>query len=344
MSYDPEQVASYYIALFAPRADVYSHWVTDPKILKGDEPRWQPAGRWSGPRDARVYARDPLTPQVILDGLTKRGPSVSCYLIAPGGVSHVFAIDLDLDDGHDWAMKIGALMVDAGIHCYVEASRRGAHLWGSVDEQVPAKVLRRMMRFFIEKAGVPRVYDAEAGRWVDDARVELRPGADQLAEGALGHALRMPTMPHPKTGKRYSLVYPWGPSPLEGTSLGENLLHLLTTPRAKIVEIATDYVPLVDPRHLPRDMDRPKPPRGPDEFENASASEILRDLWGVQNARPGIAVKCPAHDDQHPSLSITRDDRRAICHGPGCILNNDGRGRGTFELTKYAPASRTRAS
>jgi hypothetical protein len=154
----------------------------------------------------------------------------------------------------------------------------------------------------------------------------------------------MPTMPHPKTGKRYSLVYPWGPSPLEGTSLGENLLHLLTTPRAKIVEIATDYVPLVDPRHLPRDMDRPKPPRGPDEFENASASEILRDLWGVQNARPGIAVKCPAHDDQHPSLSITRDDRRAICHGPGCILNNDGRGRGTFELTKYAPASRTRAS
>jgi hypothetical protein len=242
-------------------------------------------------------------------------------------------------------MKIGSLMVDAGIHCYVEASRRGAHLWGSVDEQVPAKVLRRMMRFFIEQAGVPRVYDAEAGRWVDDARVELRPGADQLAEGALGHALRMPTMPHPKTGKRYQLFYPWGPSPLEGASLGENLLHLLTTPKAKVVEIATDYVPLVDPRHLPRDMDRPKPPRGPDEFENASASEILRDLWGVQNARPGIAVKCPAHDDQHPSLSITRDDRRAICHGPGCILNNDGRGRGTFELTKYAPAtSRTRAS
>ena len=66
---------------------------------------------------------------------------------------------------------------------------------------------------------------------------------------------------------------------------------------------------------------------------------MLRDLWGVENARPGKAVRCPAHDDRNPSLSILRDDKRVICKTPGCILNNDDHGRGTYELTRLAPGA-----
>lgn len=324
MPYNPEHVASYYVALFAPRTDAYSRWVTDDRILHGTEPGWRPI-------------RSELTAKVVLDGLTKQGPSVSCFMAAPGAVSHVFAIDFDTEDGYQQGLKVGSLMVERGIHCYVEASRRGAHLWGVVDRVLPARTLRRMLRYFVELAELPKVFDEVAGFWVHDPRIELRPGSDELPERTLGHALRMPTMPHPKTGKRYPLTYPWGPSPLDGDSLGENLIRLLTSPAEPIIEVAADYIVPVDPRHLPKSQRLPQPPRGPDEFENASASEILRDLWGVTNAAPGRAVKCPAHDDQHPSLSILRDDKRVICKAGSCFLNNNDRGRGTFELTKHAP-------
>jgi hypothetical protein len=38
-----------------------------------------------------------------------------------------------------------------------------------------------------------------------------------------------------------------------------------------------------------------------------------------------------------PSLSILKDDQRVICFSPSCVLNNNGHGRGTYELTKMAP-------
>jgi hypothetical protein len=339
MPYDPEQVAGYYAVLFAARTDVYSHWVTDPRILKNESPRWQPAGHWSGPRDARVFQRDPLTAEIVLAALRGTGPSVSGYMIAPGGVTHVWAIDLDTDDGLEQAYNVGSVMLDRGVQCYVEPSRRGAHLWGCLDEQMPARTVRRMLRSFVEAADVPKVFDDDARQWVHDPKVELRPGTDELPDGGLGHALRMPTMPHPKTGRRAQLYVPYDRKPVPGGSLGEVLTHIVGTPRGIVETVAMEYVPEIDPRHLAKGYRSPKAPRGPDEFENASASEILRDLWGVQNARPGRAVKCPAHEDQHPSLSILRDDRRVICRGSGCVLNNDGHGRGTYELTKYAPVA-----
>lgn len=330
MPYDPEQVAGYYATLFAARTDVYSHWVTDPKILKDEDPRWQPAGRWEGPRDARAFRRAPLTAEVVLAALRGLGPSVSGYMIAPGGVSHVWAIDLDTEDGLSQAMDIGKLMTDRNIHSYVEPSRRGAHLWGLLMEPQPAKTIRRMLRSFVEAAGF------------DDPKIELRPGTDELPEGGLGHALRMPTMPHPKTGIRGQLLVPYDGQPVPGSSLGEVIAHLVPSETERVITAAMEYVPEIDGRNLPKGYRTPKAPRDPDEFDDASASEILRDLWGVQNARPGRAVKCPAHEDGAPSLSILRDDRRVICkaEGSGCILHNDGRGRGTYELTKLAPASR----
>jgi hypothetical protein len=338
--YDPEQVASYYAVLFAARTDVYSHWVTDPKILGGEEPRWQPAGHWTGPRGERVFQRDPMTAEIVLAALRGTGPSVSGYMIAPGGVTHVWAIDFDTEKGLEQAYDVGTLMLDKNVQCYVEPSRRGAHLWGCLAEVMPAKVVRRALRSFIEAAKIPKIFDD--GQWIDDPKVELRPGTDELPEGGLGHALRMPTMPHPKTGQRARLHFPYDRQPIPGASLGEVITHLGMTDRGVIETIAMEYVPEVDPRHLPKGYRSPKAPRDPDEFDDASASEILRDLWGVQNARPGRAVKCPAHEDGAPSLSILRDDKRVICkaEGSGCILHNDGKGRGTYELTKLAPARR----
>lgn len=76
-----------------------------------------------------------------------------------------------------------------------------------------------------------------------------------------------------------------------------------------------------------------------DRFNNAvEVTEVLRREFGLE-ARPGRAVKCPFHEDQHPSLSILKDDRRAYCHTPTCWAHNNGRGRDAWDLAHAASAA-----
>jgi hypothetical protein len=69
-------------------------------------------------------------------------------------------------------------------------------------------------------------------------------------------------------------------------------------------------------------------------FNNqVGVSEVLRRDFGIE-ARPGRAVRCPFHDDRHPSLSILSDDRRVVCHAPTCRLA--GRGADAWDLAHLA--------
>lgn len=300
-TYGREEVALYYVALFPARNDVYSRWTED---------GWRPV-------------REPLTTTIAIAGLTKAGPSISGFMIAPGAVSHSLAIDFDAEDGYEQAMLVGRAMWAATAPAYVESSGRGAHLWGVVDRVMPARSIRRALRWWVQQAGL----DPE------DPKIELRPGSDDLPEGGLGHALRLPLMPHPRTGKRGHLIHPVTGQRV-GLNLGETLLNIDEIPHGLVLDAAMRFVPKPDPLSIPPGLRNPHPPR---EEDRGSASDILRELWGVQNAQPGRAVRCPAHDDKRPSLSILRDDKRAICRSPSCSLNNNDHGRGTYELRKMAP-------
>jgi hypothetical protein len=187
-------------------------------------------------------------------------------------------------------------------------------------ETRPAVLVRRALKALIAEAGLP-----------DDPKIELRPGSDRLNdEDSLGHCIRMPTMPHQRTLKRYGLVSNTTGARLSG-KLTELMAEIEECP-VSIFDDAAERAPLPPLQAPPSDLRYPlgNPP-------TESACDILRDLWGVQNAIPGRAVKCPAHDDKHPSLSIARDDERVFCKSPGCILNNNDRGRGTNELRRLAP-------
>jgi hypothetical protein len=76
-------------------------------------------------------------------------------------------------------------------------------------------------------------------------------------------------------------------------------------------------------------------PESPIERFNAAVrvSEVLRRDYAIE-ARPGRAVRCPFHDDRHPSLSILPDDRRVVCHAPTCRLA--GRGADAWDLAHLA--------
>lgn len=306
MPYDPSQVTSYYAALFAARTDVYSAWTSA---------GWRPV-------------RSPLTSQIVLAGLQGTGPSISGYMIAPGSVSHVLAFDFDSDDGLDRAFATSHVMWDSGLYCYVESSRRGGHLWCILGAMMPAIAIRRAARALLAASGLSS----------EDPKIEIRPGSDtvdaRIVDGrvvgdGLGHALRLPLMPHPKTGFRGNFMLPTGLS-LTQTSLADMLLSIEYAPTKTVVEWAERWRPKYRVTSEYR-MRREYPE------DNDTVSHILAELWGVPNPRAGRSVRCPAHDDKVASLNIFPDDKRVMCMAPGCELNNDGHGRGTYELRKLAP-------
>jgi 5S rRNA maturation endonuclease (ribonuclease M5) len=65
--------------------------------------------------------------------------------------------------------------------------------------------------------------------------------------------------------------------------------------------------------------------------------EVLQRDWNVVDPTPGRTVRCPAHDDRSPSLSIAADDKRVWCHSPSCLLNGqEGQGHDPFSLAVVA--------
>lgn len=325
-SYDPLHVAAYYAAVFPARNDVYSHWVVgpDPEHPLG----WRPV-------------REPLTADVVLAGLSGKGPSISGYMIAPGSVSHVLAYDLDTDDGLEQAYRLALWMKGEGLPAYVETSRRGAHLWCLLDEVLPAVLIRSAAKALLQGAGLPDT----------DEHIEIRPGSDHVdarwkksidtktgfitltvSGTGLGHALRLPMMIHPKTGVPGRMFDASGES--IGRTVSEVMLGLEMA-RSSLLRDWAERWRRPPTTHIPSDY---RPTREYPE-DTSTVSEILASLWGVPNARPGRSVKCPAHEDKVASLSILRDDKRVICKAGACVLNNDDHGRGTYELRKMAPAN-----
>lgn len=286
--------------IFCPRIDDHAYWTG-----------------WSW-----VRARAPLTIDVLAAGLAGR-PSISSYMTDADGRSQVFAHDLDIDhDGIETARQIALWMASVGVDALLEPSRNDrAHLWVLLDATIPASFGRR----FLSQA------EGRAGIDPDDRRIERFPKSDSAPDqGEVGSCLRLPMMPNPKNGVRYPLLDPWTMQPL-GTTLAEVVAAVQVAPAQRVIELA-------GPEPEPAEVFERFTPMHISEFnEQYSVSAVLEELWGVSNAEPGRSVRCPAHDDVHPSLSVFADDRRVLCYAPECILNNGGRGRDAYDLFQISP-------
>jgi hypothetical protein len=337
------QAAEVYAATFSGRRDAYSYWTGE---------HWRLAERRTGETEERL----PLTAEVVIRAFST-GIPISAYSLAEDSTTHVACLDID----RSYGMKLGKdglrVLARMGAIGYLEPSARGCHLWIVLDEARPGIFVRRMLRGLIAEAKMPPcpgskqppVLDdhgrsvcqgcprpAEKGEKLlerhEDPKIELRPAHDRLSSpDSVGICIRMPTMPHHRTGKRYVLIGS------DGTVLPPRLTDMMLevewSPMGPLTELA-ELAPL--PR-LPASppVDLMYPHGRPTATE--SASEILRTLWGMPEPKVGRANLCPAHDDQRPSLSIARDDQRVWCKNGACILSNDGRGRGTHELVALAP-------
>jgi hypothetical protein len=107
----------------------------------------------------------------------------------------------------------------------------------------------------------------------------------------------------------------------KGTDAADLLAGLEPAEARELVrQLAAEWAqPVPDPPAPPK----PRRPAGPVDASSPSVSAALAARYGLE-ARPGRVVRCPRHDDRHASLSILRDDLRAICHAAGCEWSGRG--------------------
>lgn len=251
--------------------------------------------------------------EAIVGALTGNGPPLSVYFLTDDATTHVGAIDVDDAEGWPTVEKITIALLEADVVAYPEHSRRGGHIWIVADRRLPAIAFRFALMAAVEKAGFNP----------SDPHIELRPNTDRHSSIFAGGALRAPWMAHPATGERYGLLNPLTMQPLHPKIAGA-LLRLDHADHRAVAALAE--------RHVPPALEPEQPAR---RHEQGSVTDVLQRGWGVV-ARPGQSIRCPLHDDQHPSMKIAPDDRRAWCHAPACVLYEDGRGVTAWRLEQLA--------
>lgn len=311
-AYRADDVAEVYLATFTPQRDRYQAWRPD-------------FGRWD-PVKTRAGDAMPLIAERFLEARSRGIPLGTYWTGAP---SHVAALDFDAHDGWEQLRAVQRAFGDAGLPAYGERSRRGGHLWLVLATRLPAIALLHGCRAAVQQAGLD---DA-------DPKIEFRPADDRVHEW--GSAMRLPMLPHQRTGDVSPLV------DVDGRVLHERIAGMLLEIQLGHAE---KMLSLAERLRWPADEgvfgpSRAIPHRSGNSpiarfNANVGVSAVLAREWGVSNARPGRAVRCPAHDDRNPSLSIAKDDSRAWCHSPGCELHGpSGAGHDAFSL---ATAARSR--
>lgn len=157
-----------YTDLFVGRTDVYA------RALGGDKgynPIW-----------------DILTPEVVSSHL-KGDQSIGIYLIRPPDLVKCMVIDIDQDD-EPLVKHITEKMVQDVPDSAILIERTGGkgwHIWVFVDDWIPAKSARALLRRIIKKTELRRP-------------LEIYPRQDSVKGGGLGNLIRIPLGVHQKTG------------------------------------------------------------------------------------------------------------------------------------------------
>jgi len=267
-----------------------------------------------------IRAREPVTTERVRAALTHVASPMSFYIVDPLGLVRCPTIDFDTDGaGVRKARAAARWLRDRGVVALIEPSRnRRAHLIVSLDAAVQASVAHRFLIATLDGAGIDRV------------KVEVFPKKGHAPElGQVGSCLRGPLMTNPKNGSSYPLLSATM-RPL-GDTFEETMAAIVPASAERVIELAG-----LEPE--PEDVPVRETPEHILRFNFAyGASEVLRQLWDKPEAEPGRSLRCPAHDDVHPSLSIFPDDRRVLCWAPDCLLNNNGRGRDAWDLFLLAP-------
>jgi hypothetical protein len=211
---------------------------------------------------------------------------------------------LDADDAQSWE-RLGHLakaLAREDVPAYLEASRRGGHLWLFLAQGVEGREVRTFGQ------GLLVAHRIEG--------VELYPKQDQLADGP-GSLIRMPFGVHRLTGRRYGFYTSDG-SPLTPTIREQ--IYALKTPETVPEAAFETYRSFVLPQPVAAVTEPPEELTGTlSERIKASVTvlEFVSQYVDLKPTASGAVGLCPFHDDHRRSFGVNAEGNYWHCFA-GC--------------------------
>lgn len=236
------------------------------------------------PEGSYFLVKRQVTQRLIIGHL--RGKlTLATYVLSKDDTSKYAVLDVDNDERRQTLIKIHR---ELPLPSYLEASRRGGHLWFFFGEPVDGAVAKA---FGME---IARRFDLEAEVFPKQAR----------SEGP-GSCIRLPLGIHRKTGDRYPFV---------GLGDWQAQLEALSHPEVVSIEDVLQYQ-YVEPAHAraPLAVDGELPVWEKIK-QRISIGEMVSRYVELDSKGRG---RCPFHDDQHPSFSVNFDEGYWHCFA-GC--------------------------
>ena len=225
--------------------------------------------------------------------------TLGSYVLDPESCGRFMVLDADDAPGGRRLQALAQVLGQLDCQSYLEASRRGGHLWFFFDEPLPGREIRRFGKGLLAHFNIPEM--------------ELYPKQDALRSGP-GSLIRMPFGVHRKSGRRYGFY----------TSKGEPLAPTLREQISVLGEAETVPERLFDLYSAYASAPAPKPDFEPidapgelvsDRIKAAtSCYEFISQYVELDDLGRG---HCPFHDDQTASFSIHREHNYWHCFS-GC--------------------------
>lgn len=262
-------------------------------------PKQLPGGQY-------ITVHAPLTRSLLAAHL--RGTeTLGVYLLDPESRAHFMVLDADNEPDRRRLEVVSQALSQFSCPSYLEASRRGTHLWFFFDKSLEGEAVRRFGK------GLLAYFNLNA--------IELYPKQGRLHGDGPGSLIRLPFGIHRKSGKRYGFYTSEG-QPLAPT-LSAQLLALSTpqTVPERVFVHYGEYAVAIPPRPVFEAMggvgEQPS-----DRIKAAmSCYDFVSQFVPLSASGQGL---CPFHDDQVASLSINAQDNYWHCFagcGGGSIID-----------------------
>jgi len=255
-------------------------------------------GRW-------LAIHEPLHKDLLIAHL--RGViTLGAYLLDDRSQGRLLVLDADDKVAWQWLVCVARSLYLGGVTSYLEASRRGGHLWFFLSRKCDGRAIRQFGWGLLAMFGI------------DKDMVELFPKQDVLRHGP-GSQIRLPFGIHQKSKKRYGFYYPTG-QPVAAT-LREQL-HLLAQPET-VDTWSFDYFrqhgAAVAAQRRKRSLARAYKPAGNQSHMAKMAERIKSAISVRQFVGQYVALSqsgqglCPFHDDHQPSFSVNDAENYWYC-------------------------------
>lgn len=231
--------------------------------------------------------------------------TLGAYLLDPSSYAKYIVFDADSEAQLNHLASASASLAERGVPSYLEASRRGGHLWLFFAHPVPGSEARRFGRSLSEHYHL--------------TDIELYPKQDQAKDGP-GSLIRLPFGIHRKTGRRYGFLTPsLQPLPMAP----KEQLRLLSS-HETVPDAFSHAIPQASSqaaKRLPGGVERLTDPLSTRIKDSISVLDFVSRYVDLSASGRG---HCPFHDDQHASFAVNAEKNYWACFagcGGGSIID-----------------------